>query len=186
MTPTTTTDIGFPATGSLKITRLGKVVKTWALTSSDAESLTWDGKVSGKVVPGTYTVTASVKGPEGSSHSATTTVKVDSGKLVTKTRTITYKAAKVLRTFSINPSYPGAYCEHGYRTYDDVHCVAKAKGGNLGLIAYGYATVPSDVLSATKYGSATARASVHLTWKSSAQALWSTDRHADESSTPVR
>ncbi len=90
----TTTGGAVPVTGTVKITSKGKTVASWKLSSSKAWSKTWNGKVKGKVLPGTYTVSVSIKGPEGAAKVASKKITVKKGKLVTKTTktTVTRKS----------------------------------------------------------------------------------------------
>ena len=132
-------------------------MKSWTLTSSKVWAATWDGKVHGKIVPGKYSVKVSIKGPEGHTQTATKTVTVDSGKLKTVTKTITYKASSVLRNVDDDSTDSTGICEP--QPSGAVYCSAGPNGGDIALWNYGSITVPSYVLSAQKYG---AKAAVYL------------------------
>ena len=168
VTPATTTGSPISATGSVKITRLGKTVKTWTLTSSAARKFTWDGKVGGKIVTGTYTVTVSIKGPEGPTKTASTTVKVDSGKLVSKTKSITYKAASAFRNFGYPTDTPGNACYVNYPKIGYSYCYAPQRTytGGYALVGYGEVSIPSYVRSAEAYGGAKVSATLYGVTKS--------------------
>lgn len=156
----TTTGDTITGTGTVKITRSGKTVKTYKLTSSKNWSATWDGKVSGKVVPGTYTVKISLKGPQGATKTASDKIVVKKGKLVTKTTSTTYKASQVLKTYSAFD-----YGDEGYCAYDNagvVDCIGfdAYLVDSISLISDGSVSVPTAVRSAEKFGSAKARVSL--------------------------
>ena len=176
VTPKTTTATSFASTGSVTVTRNGKTVKSWKLTSSKTWSATWDGRVSGKIVPGSYTVKVTLKGPQGSTQSASKTVKVSSGKLVTKTKSVTYKSGTVVTQYATRDAgTPKGKCWRGQLLKDDMYCQSAGIYGWIGLTAYGHVTVPSAVLSAAKYGGATVRASMHVYALQGSTAKWSTD-----------
>jgi hypothetical protein len=79
-------------TGKITILNGTKVVKTFPLSMSGATSLKWDGKVSGRIVPGAYKIVANVKGPEGGTIRKEAVVKVSAKKLVSTTISKTYGA----------------------------------------------------------------------------------------------
>lgn len=161
--PSTTTGTTLAATGSVKITRSGKTVKTWTLTSSATKKFTWDGKVNGKIVPGTYTVKVTIKGPEGSTKTASTTVKVDSGKLKTKTKTLTYKSASAFKKYVANDQYEENACYINYPKSGYSYCEAPFASivDGYALIGLGAVSVPSYVVSAEAYGGAKVNATLY-------------------------
>lgn len=165
LTPTTTTGKNFTSTGSVKITYKGKTVKSWKITSSKARTFTWDGKYKGKIVPGTYTVTASIKGPQGSTKTTKSTIKVNSGKLKTKTKTVKYKANAVITTYEAYDYYYDGACYKNYYKSGDILCDGYDAYDldSISLIATGKVTVPSVVVSAEKYGSASVKLTTHVT-----------------------
>ena len=177
VTPETTGAAAFAATGHVTITRNGKTVKSWTLTSSTVPVLTWDGRVNGKIVPGTYSVKVTLKGPEGLTQTATKTVRVSGGRLVTKTKSVTYKSGKVFTAFGYHDA--GAIagkCSHGTKFKDDLYCQSAGIYTARGLWAYGHITIPADMLTAAaKFGGASARASLHAYTLKYSSAHWSTD-----------
>lgn len=166
VTPKTTTGKAFKSTGKVTITRNGKTVKSWKITSSKAKSVTWNGKVKGKIVPGTYTVKVSLKGPEGATKTTTKKIKVDKGKLVTKKQSVTYKAGKIFKSFSRYDS--SSLCYTNWAKVNDFRCFAgTAEGpGTLAVLSQGTVTVPKAVVSAQKYGKATAKVTMNVVAKS--------------------
>lgn len=158
---TTTTGGAVPASGSVTVTSKGKTVKSWALSSSKTWSASWDGKVKGKVVPGTYTVTARVKGPEGATKTSSAKVVVKKGKLVTKTTTKTVKAKSVLKKYRTYDYLDSGYCETDSAKSGDVACIGYDTyyDGVISVLVEGGVSVPSAVVSAQKYGSAKVRMS---------------------------
>ena len=152
VTPKTTRTSSFPSTGKVTITRNGKTVKSWTLTSSKVWAATWDGKVDGKIVPGTYSVKVSLKGPEGHTQTATKTVTVDSGKLMTKTKTITYKASSVLKNVDVRQHRQHRRLCDLQRYRRLLLLGRRALRRRHRAIGYGSITVPSYVLAAQKYG----------------------------------
>ena len=79
-------------TGTLKIVKGARVVKTFPISAGGTTSVTWDGKISGKIVPGSYVIVASAKGPEGVTIKKTRGIKVNSKKLTYQTVSKTYDA----------------------------------------------------------------------------------------------
>ncbi|MGC4175934.1 hypothetical protein [Demequina sp.] len=158
VTPTTTTGTSFASTGTVKITRKGKTVKSWKLTSSAAKSFTWDGKVGGKIVPGTYTVSVSLKGPEGATKTVKSTIKVDSGKLKTKTKTVSHYPSKVFTTYLDYSASGLGECGYGWSATYDIYCEGYSAyyDDTFSIFSLGSVAIPSEVKSAQKYGSTTA------------------------------
>ncbi|WP_062317494.1 hypothetical protein [Demequina maris] len=161
VTPTTSraASVTFPVTGSVKIKHDGRIVKTWSLTSSEKRSLKWYGKNGGRIVPGTYKVTVTLKGPEGSWRTATKYVKVKAGRLVTVTKKVTHTAASVLTSYTSHDPQRAGYCEPHHSRAGDVFCrgVASSSAYGFALSTSGTATVPADVASNAKWGRATAK-----------------------------
>jgi len=165
VTPKTTTGKSFAATGKVTITRNGKTVKSWKLTAASAKTLTWDGKVKGKIVPGTYTVKVSLKGPEGGTKTTTKKIKVDKGKLVTKTKTVNLKAKSAMsKTFYRFDYDLLGQCAYDWYKKGDYVCAGLDlfDDPDFSLVAVGKFTVPSDVRSAQKYGGASATVTLGL------------------------
>jgi hypothetical protein len=54
-----------PVSGALTLTLGTTVVKRWKVTDGAAHPYTWNGRTAGAIVPGTYTATLSLRGPEG-------------------------------------------------------------------------------------------------------------------------
>ena len=176
LTPTTTTGTSFASTGTVKITRNGKTIKTWKLTSSKTQSFSWNGKVGTKIVPGTYTVTASLKGPEGATKTTKTTIKVSSGKLVTKTKTVKYKAHSILKYYVPFDEYEESFCAYDIDRVGDFGCLGYDAYyvDAVSLIGYGSVALPSYVITAQAYGTPKASVTLHTTYLSGA-AAWSID-----------
>lgn len=156
----TTTGGVIPVTGTVKLTKGKKTIKTWKITSSKAWSTTWNGKVKGKTVYGTYKLTATVKGPQGAAKKTTATIKVVKGKLVTKTKTVTTTSGAVLSSYLAFDEWQLGYCDRysggvvscsGYEPYYD---------DSISVMAFGGLTVPSEVVNAQKYGGAKVRVSL--------------------------
>ncbi|BDV30415.1 hypothetical protein [Microbacterium terricola] len=162
---TATNGSTIPATGTVKVTRSGKTVKTYKLTSSKRWTATWDGKVSGKVVPGTYKVSVSIKGPEGATKTASKTVTVKKGNLVTKTTSKWVKAGSLMQEYLPLDRYERGYCE-AHPTSGAIACVgydAYNGGDVISLIAVGGTTVPATVRAGAKFGGAKVRLTMNAT-----------------------
>ncbi|GAA5036915.1 hypothetical protein ACFQRL_13765 [Microbacterium fluvii] len=159
---TTTTGGSIPTTGGVTITRGGKTVASWKLSSSKAWSATWNGKVGGKVVAGTYKVTVSIKGPEGKTQSASKTITVKKGKLVTKKTSKWVSAKSVIKKYANYDFYDQGYCGTDWAVAGDVMCIGydDQYDGVMSLYATGALTVPSAVVKAEKYGSAKVRLTI--------------------------
>ena len=164
----TTTGTSLAATGTVKITRKCKTIKTWTLTSSATKKLTWDGKVKGKIVPGTYTVKVTIKGPEGPTKTASTTVKVDSGKLKTKTKTLTYKGKSAFKKYVANDQYQDNACYINWPKSGYVYCEAPFASlvDSYALVGLGTVSIPSYVVKAEAYGGAKVKATIYGVKKS--------------------
>lgn len=74
---------GSPATvsGTLTVTRGATVAAQFFVPDGGQHAFTWDGRVNGALVAGTYTVTLSLKGPQGVIRTTTKTVLVSAGHL---------------------------------------------------------------------------------------------------------
>lgn len=138
--------------GAVTITSAGKTVASWKLRSSQTWSATWDGKVKGKIVPGTYSVKVTIRGPQGGAKSASTSVTVKAGKLVEKTVKKTHKASSILATYVPLDEYEEGYCEHDEVTFACIGFDAYYGDDAVSLIADGTTAVPSAVRDAYKFG----------------------------------
>lgn len=69
---------GSPAkvSGTLTVTRGKTVAATFAVKDGKQHAFTWNGRVNGVVVPGTYTATLTLKGPQGLATTRTKTLLV--------------------------------------------------------------------------------------------------------------
>lgn len=159
----TTTGTTVAASGSVKVTRGGKTVASWKLTSSKKWSAAWNGKVNGKVVPGTYTVKASVKGPEGATKTASTTVTVKAGKLVAKKSVKTVKAKSVLDAYVDLGSSDYNWCATDAITPGDVYCDGEDSLEGVSVVGVGETAVPAAVVKAEKFGGAKVRITAKVT-----------------------
>lgn len=85
-----TTTIGKPVTiaGSITITGSGGTAKRWTFASPGRRTVVWDGRVAGRIVPGTYTVAVSMRGPEGTARTRSTTIAVSADHLPYRMRTL--------------------------------------------------------------------------------------------------
>jgi hypothetical protein len=79
-------------TGEIKVTKNGRLIKSYKLSHSKYSQFTWDGKDNGRVVAGTYLISASAKGPQGNAVKSSTSIKVGTQKWQTTTITKTYGA----------------------------------------------------------------------------------------------
>lgn len=62
--------------GTLTVSKGRTVAKTFEVVDGKQRAFTWDGRVNGVVVPGTWTVTLSLKGPQGLVRTKTKTLVV--------------------------------------------------------------------------------------------------------------
>lgn len=171
-TSTTTTGSAIPVTGTVKIVNSkGKVVKTWKLSSSKTWSGVWNGKTGSRVVYGTYTVKTSLKGPEGATRTAKTTVQVKKGKLVSKSVKSTVKANKVLSSYIDLGDWDYNDCWQNYYVAGDIFCDGDDSIAGLSLMASGTRTVPTAVVNAQKYGGAKVRITAKVS-KLYGDAIW--------------
>ncbi|WP_062466996.1 hypothetical protein [Demequina maris] len=156
----------FPTTGSVKVLYKGKVVKSWPITSNNKKTVTWYGKTGGAIVPGTYTVKVTVKGPEGTSKTAKKYITVSGKKLVTKTLTKTYAASDVMTHYEAFDYYYDGACYKNYFEQGDFLCDAYDAYDldYVALVATGKVTVPSAVVSGQKFGGAKVKLSANWTY----------------------
>ena len=159
------------ATGTVKIVRGSKTVRTWKLSSTKSWSTTWDGKVGGKVVPGTYTVKVAVKGPEGGTKSASTTIAVKKGKLVSTKTKKTYKASSILKTYTPLDEYGQGYCQYDEVTFGCIGFDGYYGDDAVSLIAEGSTTIPASVRSAKAFGAVKVKMTLNASGVSG-QAVW--------------
>lgn len=167
VTPKTSAGVNFASTGSVKITRDGKTVKSWTLTSNKTFVATWDGRVSGNIVPGTYKITATIKGKEGTTQTYSKLVYVKGHKLVTKTKTVKYKASSVLKSYIPLDYYQDGKCYYDNYILGDFGCEGfdAYDVEDLSLLADGKFAIPSDVRAAQKYGKTYTKVSMYVSWK---------------------
>lgn len=155
----TSTGKSVAATGSVKITRAGKTVKSWNLKSSKPWSATWNGRVGSKVVPGTYKVAVALKGPQGATKTTSATIKVVGDKLVTKTTSKTISAASAFPRYSTYDLLDEGYC---LTSAGRISCIGfdAYYTDSLSLFAYGSSAIPADVRKAAKHGGVKVRATL--------------------------
>ncbi|MDQ1514055.1 MAG: hypothetical protein QOC59_1897, partial [Microbacteriaceae bacterium] len=69
-----------PVTGSLRVIAPdGSTARTWALSTSKTQTITWDGRMAdGRLAPGSYRLAVSMKGPQGAAVTAGQPVTVSS------------------------------------------------------------------------------------------------------------
>lgn len=77
-----------PVAGTVRVVRNGTVVRTWPVTTSMPTAVTWDGRVHGRIVAGSYDVTLTERGPDGDAATARTTVTVSTAHLPYRIRPI--------------------------------------------------------------------------------------------------
>ena len=68
---TSSTGKGIPLTGNVVVRRGSAVVRTIAVVPGQS-AVSWDGRINGTTAPGTYTIAATVRGPQGPAVVATT------------------------------------------------------------------------------------------------------------------
>jgi hypothetical protein len=105
------TDQTTRGTGSVRITKSGKLVKSWSIKSSKQASVVWNGLYNGKISAGTYTATYRFVGPEGPAKSASVHVKVSSKRVVSVLHRKTLHGSAVYRDCNAldpfeDPAYP--------------------------------------------------------------------------------
>lgn len=171
-----------PTTGTIKIVNSkGKTVKSWSKTSSKAWAATWNGKIGSSVVYGTYTVKAAVKGPEGSTQTASTTVTVKKGKLVDRTLKSTVKANTVLTQYVDLGDWDYNVCYENYYELGDIFCDGDDSIDGISVISTGTRNVPAAVKDAQKYGGAKVRMTAKVT-SLYGEAVWGYARKGAETS----
>jgi len=133
-----------PVTGTLTISRNGTRAATWKITSSAGRTVTWNGRVGKKIVPGTYTVSATVKGAEGPVVKRSTTLTV-SRKSLHRDQVSSWQSARsVLRT---STAYDAALRGDCAAVGGALHCTGydATRDSTLSLFAWGSVSVPDKV-----------------------------------------
>jgi hypothetical protein len=136
-----------PVTGAITISLNGKTVKSWKLTTTATRSFTWNGLNGGTIVPGTYTVKVSAKGPQGSTKSASISVNVSKKKLVSRTATKTVNAKRLFTEYIALDEQQQGEC---WYTVDEViGCDGfEADDSGLSLYSAGSFAVPLEIRNA--------------------------------------
>ena len=158
-------------TGSLTISRKGVRAASWKLTSSSPKTVTWNGRTGSRIVNGTYTVAAIVKGENGPAVTRTSTIVVSKKKLH-RDQLSTWRSAKSLLIDST-----------AYDKADRGRCVAvrgaldctgydASRDKSLSLFTWGTIAVPDAVRTSTRYQTPSIRVSTDVrsltgsgTWK---------------------
>jgi Trypsin/Fibronectin type III domain len=152
-----------PAAGSTIVVKnsAGTVVATKAISTTGSTKYAWNGKVAGKVKPGTYTIVYTAKSTAAPTMKVvkTSTVRVSAAKLLPRTLVVTKRASDVFTEYVDG----GAACvvESGY--------VEMWHVGYEG-ICYGNVTSPSAVRAAAKYAPVSVKATLSIAstpWQSS-------------------
>ena len=158
-------------TGSLTISRKGVRAASWKLSSSSAKTVTWNGRIGKKIVPGTYTVAAIVKGEDGPSVIRTSTIVV-SKKSLRRTTVSTWRSAKSILTSST--AYDAKNKGGCVAVRGAVDCTGydASRDNSLSLFSWGTVAVPDAVRTSTRYQTPTIRVTADVrslhgsgTWK---------------------
>jgi hypothetical protein len=154
----TSTGTTIPANGTLTVTRKGKLVKKWAVSSSAYSSRYWDGRTNGKIISGSYDLTAAVRGPEGSTIVATSTVLVSAKRLVRKTAVLSRAADRTLREVTVFDAKKRGGCVADSGT---LTCAGYGAGRSTtrSLYTWGDPTVPTAIRATVRYRTPTMRVS---------------------------
>jgi hypothetical protein len=142
-------------TGALTISRAGKIVASYPITTSTTETYTWSGRVNDKIVAGHYTVTAKVTGPNGT---------------ITKSSAVAVSHEKLLPHTSVVTVSAQEFFQHSYTATSESSGCAAADAGAVactsaaGIPATGgnYFAVPSRVLEFAGYSPYSAHVAVSL------------------------
>ena len=149
---------GVPVTGTIRIARGSTTVATWSVNSRSAR-VVWNGLNKGKVVGGTYTLTATIAGPQGAAVSAKRSITVSSKHLVTRTASAWAPATKVIKQTSALDRNLDGTCDRVKGGSLACSAGPDSYGIGIALISVGLPNIPSSVKSAEKYGHASARVS---------------------------
>ena len=83
---TLASDSPAPMSGSLTVAGLAGTVKRWTVPSGAPATFSWDGRVHGVIAPGVYTVTLTLRGPEGGPRSRAMNITVSKDHLPYRVR----------------------------------------------------------------------------------------------------
>lgn len=95
LTTTGTASAGSPArvSGTLTVAKGRTVAARWSVRDGRKRSFTWNGRVGGRIVPGTYRATLTLKGPQGAARTTSTTLRVSTSHLPYTVRNLITVAA---------------------------------------------------------------------------------------------
>ena len=133
---------GSPAAvaGTLIVAGDTAVARRWAVKDGTVRAFTWDGRIGGVIVPGTYTATLWLKGPEGQASTTTKTVLVTKDHLPYRMQDLFTVAAGNQQGLAVHDGTFYVGFDNGDGTariekYDS----AGAPRGTLGPLAIGHA-----------------------------------------------
>lgn len=161
---TSTTAKAIPVTGSVTISRAGRTVTSWKLTSSTTKRITWNGLNHGAVVAGTYTVKVAIKGPQGSTHTASKNITVSAKRVVSKTSSKWVSAYSILKKYTALDEYQESYCSYsatnqfGCTGYDLYY------SDSYSVIGNGSIAVPSAVKAGAAIGTSKVRMTLDVSY----------------------
>jgi hypothetical protein len=144
----TSTGAAVTTTGTAKLYKAGKLVKTWKITKS-TQAITWNGRIANVVKTGKYVLKVSLKGPEGATKTATKNITVSGKKLVTKsvTKSMFVGSTKTVHTVKASG---GGYC----KKLVALTCTGATKtvSTKAATIKFPALAIPAAVKAGQKYG----------------------------------
>ena len=161
VTPTIDGPATAKVTGTARLSRGSRTVRTWKLHAG-TNRLVWNGRVRGTVEPGGYTLSVRAKGPQGGARTAHSSVAVSAKRLVTRTATVTKLASSVLSRFQSYDAAKQGTCAYSGPLVGCVGSVA-ADGATFSVIVGGTVAVPSAVRRGTAYAKPQLRVAIHTT-----------------------
>lgn len=142
-----------PLTGTVTITRAGKTIRSFHITTSATETYAWSGHVADKIVAGNYTVAAKVTG-SGVTITKRAVVAVSHKKLVSRTSVATVSAQDFFQNgYSSVVGHSGCVPTAG----GTISCTS-AKG--VPAVGANYVPAPARVLRFSGYRQYSARVAV--------------------------
>jgi hypothetical protein len=178
-----------PVSGTIVISRKGKTVatSTFSGTSNQVFGYAWSGRTKSKITTGTFTVKATITGPEGAARTASTKIVVSKKKLKARTLTTTATASGLIRGTTAYDASQAGNCST--TSSKRVRCTSgvDVNKQNLALTTTGAIAIPGKVQSSLGYRPATVRVSAETTSMSGPMAgFWYGRSTAPTSSTALK
>lgn len=125
--------------GTLTVSRGRTVAAVFDVPDGRQRAFVWDGRVAGAVVPGTYLVTSTLRGPQGAPRTSTTTVLVSNQHLPYRVQDLFTVAAGNQQGLAVrNDIFSVGYDLGGDQARIDLYSGLGVRVGSLGPLPIGH------------------------------------------------